>query len=518
MLKKYIISYDFGTSSVKAALIDDSGNIVADSQCHYPLYLPQPGWAEQDPADWWNAMQEVTAKLINFSGYPASSIIAISICAQMCGVLPVNKYGIHLSNCLIWLDTRSREIAQHITHGALRVSGYGLLPLLRWLKYTNGAPNLSGRDPVSKILWLKKYKPELWSKTAKILDVKDYLVYRCCKRFTTTPDCAHLTWLMDSRPQKICWSDNLLSHLDIDQEVLPEICRSEETVGELVQEAASDLGLTAGIPIIAGAGDLTASALGAGSLLESEPHLHIGSSAWLGVHLNHRKVDVINGIGTICSADTSKYLLVAAQQTGAMCLDWACSAFGIMGHDNKPDYCRFNKMAAESPAGARNLVFFPWLLGECVPNNIPEGSAGFINLSSKHGLQDIFRSILEGVALNILWAQKAINKHMKNIENIRFFGGGANSDIWCQILADTFELPIQRIDKPNLAGVSGAAMLASLAVGWQNNLTEAVKTAKINTIFYPDTDNANCYKQHFDEFLGHYKKNKSTYYKKTVSK
>lgn len=513
MSTKFIISYDFGTSSVKAALVDENGNIVADSSCHYPLYIPHPGWVEQDPADWWRAMQTVTAELISISRQPSSSINAMSICAQMCGVLPVDNKGSPLSNCLIWLDTRSMEIAQRITHGSIKISGYGLFPLLRWLWCTNGAPNLSGRDPVSKILWLRENSPELWSNIVKILDVKDYLVYRCCKRFITTPDCAHLTWLMDSRPGKICWSEYLLSHLDIDREIFPEICRPEEIAGKLDQETATELGLKAGIPVIAGAGDLTASALGAGSLLESEPHLHIGSSSWLGVHLKNRNVDVINNIGTICSADTDRYLLVAAQQTGAMCLDWACNVFGILRHDNKPDYDRFNRMAAESPAGARGLIFLPWLLGECVPNNIPAGCAGFINLSCEHALQDMFRSILEGVALNILWAYKAINKRLKNIENVRFFGGGAYSELWCQILADTIELPIKRIEKPHLAGVSGAAMLASIALGWQNNLTDAVKTARINTTFYPDSNNTDCYKQQFEKFLGHYKKSKSAYYK-----
>ena len=370
MNKNFIICYDFGTSSVKAALIDDYGNIVADSHCHYPLYLPQPGWAEQNPADWLNAMQAVTAELINISGQPASSINAIGICAQMCGVLPVNKNGLPLSNCLIWLDTRSRDIAHRITNGIPKVSGYGLLPLLRWLWYTNGAPSLSGRDPVSKVLWLKENQPELWNNTAKILDVKDYIVYRCCKRFTTTPDCAHLTWLMDSRPGKVNWSSSLLSSLDIYHEILPEICEPGEIAGKLVQETANELGLRAGIPVIAGAGDLVASALGAGSLLESEPHIHIGSSSWLGVHLNRRKVDVFNNIGTICSANKDRYLLVAAQQTGAMCLEWACNAFGILRQDNKPDYNRFNCIASGSPVGSRGLIFIPWLLGECVPKNI----------------------------------------------------------------------------------------------------------------------------------------------------
>ena len=503
-----IISYDFGTTSVKAALLDIEGNIVSSAIQKYPLISPKPGWVEQNPDDWWNAMCSITAKLVSTSAIKASSVSALNICAQMCGTLPVDIDGKPLTNCLTWLDTRSEEIAVRITKGIIRVGGYGLIPLLRWLWITHGAPNLSGRDPTSKILWLREQLPELWNHIHKILDVKDYLLYRCCGRYITTPDSAHLTWLMESKPDKKCWSPTLLSRLDINPELLPEICRSTDIIGELQAKAAAELGLTKGTIVVAGAGDVTASALGAGSVNLTDTHLHIGTSSWSGAHVNRQIVDVYNNIGAICSADPENYLLIAAQQSGGLCLDWACRLLGVMD-SGTPDYVAINSLLENSEIRTSNPLFLPWLMGECVPRKIPMNRAGFINLSHHHDKQDIFRAILEGVALNIRWSYKRMNKLLDNKgANIRFLGGGANSKTWCQILADILQAPIMQMDMPHFGGVRGGAMLASVAVGWNKNIDEAVKTAKIRQTFYPDPNKSDYYDERFMLFLNQCRLNK----------
>lgn len=505
-----IISYDFGTSSVKAALFDIDGNIAASATRKYPLIIPGPGRVEQDPADWWYAMCGITADLVKTAGIKASSVSAINLCAQMCGTLPVDTNGQPLCNCLTWLDTRSDEIARRITKGVIKIGGYGIMPLLRWLWLTNGAPNLMGRDPVTKILWLRENSPGIWSNVHRILDVKDYLLYRCTGVYTTTPDSAHLTWLMDSRPGKTCWSAHLLSRFDINAELLPEICNSTEIVGRLHADAAAELGLPSGIKIMAGAGDVTASALGAGTIEAEEPHLHIGTSAWSGAHISHRKVDVYNNIGSICSAIPGKYLLIAAQQSGGLCLDWICRQWGIMEQGSGiPDYATVSRMVEESAPGSDTPLFLPWLMGECVPKKIPVNRAGFTNLGKNHNRPVILRAILEGVALNIRWAYLRLNALMQNREqNIRFLGGGANSEAWCQILSDILQSPVLQMDMPHLGGARGAAMLASVALGWHNNLEEAAKTARIKQRFYPDRYKADYYGERFALFLEHYQTSK----------
>lgn len=505
-----IAAYDFGTSSVKAALIDDRGNVLAHAARSYPLVTVRPGWVEQHPEDWWNAMCEITRDMLQQSGRDHRSVAALNICAQMCGTVPVDINGAALMPCLTWLDTRSASIARRITHDLVRIGGYGIGPLLRWLWFTNGAPNLSGRDPTSKILWLKEQRPDIWEHTARVLDVKDYLVHRCCGRFVTTPDTAHLTWLMESGPGKKRWCSSLLKRLDISEEVFPEICTSNDIVGQLHGRAAIELGLPQGTRVMAGAGDLTASALGAGSLAVDEPHLHLGSSSWLGAHVNTRKVDVINGIGTICSALPDKYLLVAAQQSGAMSLDWAMHTFGASS-GLRADYAAVNAAVEKSPAGARGLIYTPWLLGECVPRTIAGNRAEFFHLSPEHTRGDMYRAIMEGVALNIRWAKKATNGHIAPHEQLRAFGGGTRSEAWCQILADCLKVPVIQMELPHLAGVYGSAMLAAVALGWYDSLAEAVAMVRRKRIFEPDSRTSDVYDEAFARFLQLYRQQKSLY-------
>lgn len=504
-----IISYDFGTSSVKAAIFDIDGNIVASAVRNYPLIIPGPGRVEQDPETWWGAMCSITAELVTTADIKSTSVSALNICAQMCGTLPVDIRGRPLTNCLTWLDTRSEEIAGRLTKSIIRIGGYGLIPLLRWLWFTNGAPNLSGRDPTSKIIWLRENSPDIWKQIHKILDVKDYLLYRCTGSYTTTQDCAHLTWLMDSRPDKKCWSANLLSWLNIKQDLLPEICKSTDIIGKLQGHAAGQLGLQEGIIIMAGAGDVTASALGAGTIDVREPHLHIGTSAWSGAHIKRQTVDVINNIGSICSADPDKYLLIAAQQSGGLCLDWACRQLEVMQSDI-PDYAAINSMVERAGPRTGNPLFLPWLMGECVPRKIPVNRAGFVHLGKHHNKPDIFMAIMEGVAMNIRWAYTRMNNLMQNKEkSIRFLGGGANSRVWCQILSDILQSPILQMDMPHLGGVRGGAMLASVALGWHNNLGEAAKSARIKETYYPDRNTAHYYNERFALFLEHYRAGKN---------
>lgn len=501
--KNLILACDFGTSSVKAALVNADGVIVAQASRSYSLETVRPGWVEQYPDDWWNAMCAITATLLQQSGNDRSSIVALNICAQMCGTVPVDAGGRALMPCLTWLDTRSAEIARRITHDLVRVGGYGIRPLLHWLWHTNGAPNLAGRDPTSKILWIREQRPEIWEQTEKILDVKDYLVHRCCQRFVTTADVAHLTWLMESGSGGKRWCEKLLGYLDLSSDLFPEIYAHTDIAGHLHGRAAAELGLCEGITVMAGAGDLTASALGAGSLSADEPHLHLGSSAWLGAHVNRRKVDIFNGIGAICSAVPDKYLLVAAQQSGALSLDWAMNTFG--NADAASDYNAVNSAVDQSPAGARGLIFTPWLVGECVPRTILADRAEFFHLSSVHNRDDMYRAIMEGVALNIRWAQKAFNRHIGPYRQLRAFGGGANSPAWCRILADTLQLPVLQVEQPHLAGVMGGAMLTSIALGWHSSLADAVTMSRVKCVFEPDINLRSRYEDAFEQFLNLYR-------------
>lgn len=517
MDKDLILTYDFGTSSVKAALFDNQGAVISIETAFYPLIKSKPGWIEQNPDDWLQAMAEVTRKIISQAGIETSRIAALNICSQMCGTLPVDKQGKPLGNCIIWLDSRSRDIANQYFGSQINIGGYSIGSLYRWLWKTNGVPNLSGRDPITKILWLRDKMPEVWKQIYKFLDVKDYINFFCCNQYTTTYDCAHITWLMDSRINRKNWSTCLLAYLDLNKEILPEIKDSTDITGELVSEAADFLGLQKGTAILAGSGDVTSSALGAGTIVPGDIHLHIGSSAWFGSHIANRKVDLFSGIGTLCSIDPELYLLIAAQKSAGQCIDWFTRTFDLL-NEGSPDYAAFESAASKVSPASNNLFFFPWLSGEHVPKNDLNVRGGFINLSSDHKIEDMSYSILEGIGLNICWMyHKFNNLYNHSLDAINFVGGAANNNLWCQILADIIQCPIKQMDLPHLGGTRGVAMTAGISLGWYKSFQDAASTARVKQVYYPDHSLAALYNERYQMFLEFYKRNIPWYKKLNIT-
>lgn len=500
--KDLVLGCDFGTSSLKAALFDRHGTVVASRKVAYDSYRPAPGWVEQRPEDWWQAFRDAARELLRQEA--AARVGAIGIAAQMAGAVAVDEAGQSLGNALIWLDTRSEAIARRITDGPIRIGGYGLASLARWLWLTNGAPNRHGRDPATKYLWLREQRPELWARLGKLLDVKDYLVCRATGRAATTADCAHLTWLMDSRRGHRAWSPRLIAHLGLSPALLPEIVPSTAAVGGLTGEAAAALGLEAGTPVAGGAGDLTAFALGAGRLSTGALHLQIGTSAWWGCHLAGRRVDPRSGIATIASAHPTLNLLVAAQETAGAAVEWAARALGFTRHGTA-DLEAFDRAAAAAAPGAQAPLFFPWLTGERVPVDDPELRGGFAGLELAHDRSALARAVLEGVGFNARWALAGIERLGGGDGAARFLGGGAASAVWGQLLADLLQRPLEVVEAPALGGARGAAMTAAVAAGWFADLETATAMSRVARRFEPDPAQAVYYETRFRRFRAQHK-------------
>jgi len=496
-----VLGYDFGTSSLKAALFDKSGRVAASSTASYPLHLMPAGGAEQCPDDWWSAMCAATASLVATSGIAPQRIAAIGVSAQMCGVVPVDRAGGALHNGLIWLDGRSDAIARRLLRGWITIRGYGPVALLRWLRLTGGAPNLSGKDPTSKILWFREQMPELWPRIHKLLDVKDYIVQRLVGRFTTSPDCAHLTWLFDARPHRKCWSPAILRRLGLDEALLPEIRRATEIAGELGAEAARALGVVAGTPVSAGLGDVSAFALASGRRAPGALHLYIGTSCWIGAHLAKSKVDPLTKIGSVCSADARDYLLIAAQENAGTCVAWAARAMGFTRGEDV-DFAAFEEAASRAVPRPDAPFFFPWLYGERVPIDDKVVRGGFANLSIEHTRSDMARAVLEGVALNLRWALQATERLIGHQETpVRLLGAAAENVLWCQIIADVLQRPIERVRLPQLGGALGAAMTAAVVAGWFSDLDQALAMTGVRGSFQPDPALASLYRGRFAMFI-----------------
>jgi xylulokinase len=480
-----VIGLDFGTSSLKGALFDREGNVHAQARAGYELHLQPHGVAEQDPQDWWKALKEVVGVLTASTPAAERRLRALSLSAQMCGVVPVDASGEALRPCMTWLDTRSATFAKAMMGGWPRFSGYGIWRLLLWLRLTNGAPNLAGKDVTSKYRWLEKNEADLWRKTAKLLDVKDWLLQKLTGAFVTSEDCAHLTWLMDARHRQRRWSPTLIRLTKIDGGKLPDIVKAAALMGPLRTQTAKELGLPDGLPVVAGCGDLCSVALGSGVRQIHIPHLNVGTSSWIGTLTDRQMVDPKTGIGTICAADGVNYLLIATQEAAGASLAWAARM--LFPDKNETErVTALNELAKTVPPNAQSAMFFPWMYGERVPINDDRARGIFANLSLATSRAELARAVIEGVALNTRWALEAVEKLIgKYQDSIRVMGGVAQSPFLVQCLADTLNKPLQIMDRPALAGARGAAMLAALGAGWFENIEATAAMARVGHVITP---------------------------------
>jgi len=501
---KYIVAHDVGTSGSKGTLIDLKLNVIASESAEYKVLFPHKGYAEQNPEDWWDAVTKTTQSITEKSGIKNEDIVGVVFSAQMAGLIPMRE-GTPLLNCLTWLDTRAADQAKKIIgKGLLKVSGYTLLPLLRFLKVTGGAPGLAGKDVISKILWLKEEKPDIYKETDILLDVKDYLVYKCTGTTVTSRDCANISWMMDTRPKKFCWSDVILKKYDIDMSKLPEIRKSTDVAGRITEKASEDLRIPEGTPVLTGAGDMASAAIGSGAVLEGETHVYIGTSSWVAAHLKSREKDLSHYMGSICSANPEMYLCVAEQETASGCLEW-------IKHNVIREFTheQLNEYVSTVEPGAGGVVFTPWLFGERSPLDDPEVRGGFYNLSLEHTRGHMARAVYEGVAVNIKWAltyfEKLVSK-TRTLDKIYIIGGGAKSDVWCQIFADAFARPVLRVENPVDAGARGAAGIALVGLGHVNGFDEVKQLIHVEKKFEPNKENTRIYEKILEEFKAIYKK------------
>jgi len=512
---KFILAHDLGTTGNKAALLDINLNLISQTKIDYPLFYPKPGWAEQNAEDYWNSVVKATHTLINESKVNQNDILALIFDCQMNCTVPIDIEGIPLMNCINWLDTRAAATTRKFTKGIIKISNFGLRNLLMFIKITGGAPGINGKDPISHILWIKDNLPEIYEKTFKFLSVKDIVVYRCTKNAVTSRDLGNTSWMMDNNPGKFEWSDKILNKFGIDKEKLPQIKRSTENAGELTTEASDKLGLKPGTPVFVGSGDLTSAAIGSGAILDNEPIICLGTSDWVAAHTSKRLKDLIHYTGSICSSQDN-YLCISKQETGAACLDWVINQ---IFRDEKEKfkekeeelYELINTIVENSKVGAKNLLFTPWLFGERSPINDPNVRGGFYNLSLDHNREDLLRAVYEGVAYNIKWALIILEKLVGKIDKINFIGGGAKSNVWCQILADVLERNIVQMIDPDLAAVKGSAIISLVGLGLIKDYSDAIPLIKIKQNFTPNPDNKKIYTKLFTEYMKIYKRNKAMF-------
>lgn len=469
---RLVLAVDLGTSGCKCALVSLDGAVRAWAFRAVKLHV-QGALAEQEPQDWWAAFLDSAGEVLAGDGGLRQRVVAVCCSTQTEGTVCVDRNGQAIGRAMTWLDSRgAAAMARRVRGRGLSIEGYGPLKLWRWLRLTGGAPSLSGRDSAGHMAYIRDEEPERYERTYKFLNVLDYLNLRLSGRFCATQDSAVTGWVTDNRDaHHVRYDAALIRMLGIDAAKLPEIVRSTDTLGPVVPEVVQALGLDPKTVVVAGAVDNSAVAVGA-AVGDFETHLYLGTSSWLGAHVPFMKTDVRHKIAAVPCAVDGRYLAMALQSTAGANLSFLRDR--ILYHpdelasdeEHPAVYEVLNRIAARVPPGARGLIYTPWLLGERTPVDDPCLRAGLLNMSLEHSREDIFRAFLEGVALNTRWMLEPFARLLgRDVGTIAAVGGGAQSDVWCQIMADVTGQPIRQLESPIQANAIGAAFIAAVGIG-----------------------------------------------------
>ena len=491
-----IAAVDVGTTSIKAGVVDTEDYSVKNfSSRRAEIIHPGEGFAEQNPERLWDSVVGLLKDVCD-----GMEVDALIFTAHMAGLLPVDGEGKPLRDMIIWLDERGKGYPRDLWSGLVKVQGYNLFRLLKFLRITGGAPSRTGKDVVSKLMWLREHEREVFERAERFLDVKGYLIYRACGEIVTSHDEAHLTWLADTRKGRAVWHRGLMEDYGLSPDMFPEVRDSTDTAGVIFPEVAREIGISEDIPVVVGAGDMCTAAIGSGAVDEGEVHVYLGTSDWVGAHISERKADVKHYIGTLLSGIPGKYLLVAEQEVAGGALDWLMRIMGVESYGE----------VQEMVECETNLIFTPWLFGERAPIDDALVRGSLVNLSLNTERGEVFRALMEGIAFNICWAYGIVEKMVGRQEEVRVTGGGARLDVLCQILADVLERPVVRTSRPEFAGLRGLGVIAAVSLG-EDTFRSAVEKFSFDRRFVPRNESADRYKRKMEAFRKYYRKTKGLF-------
>jgi xylulokinase len=508
----HVLGLDLGTSGLKLALVTVEGEIAATAEEPYPLHLLPQGGAEQDPEDWWSAVVRGTRRVVAGSGIDPASVVGVGCSAQWSGTVPVGADGRPLMRAVIWMDSRGAGQIRRIVHGFPMVQGYGLGKLVTWIRRTGGAPGHQGKDPIAHILFIRDRLPAIYKRTDLFLEPRDWINFRLSGRMATSFDAVTLHWVADTRDiDDVRYDDRLLRMGRLDRERLPDIVPAASILGPLRPETAAELGLPQTVRVVTGAPDIMAAAIGAGAVRDFDAHLSIGTSSWLSCHVPYKKTDLFHNMASLPSAIPGRYLLANEQESAGVCLsELKDNVLFPPDGGRVPDdpYGEMLAMAAAAPAGSGGLIFAPWVNGERSPVDDRTARGGFFNLSLGITRGHLVRAVLEGVAYNARWLLVYVEKFIKRrLDAITMVGGGARSELWCQIVADVLDRNILLPEDPVMANARGAALQAAVALG-RLTWDQVADSVPIARTFQPASATRAVHDAQFREFVNLYRSTK----------
>jgi xylulokinase len=458
------LGVDVGTGGTRAILVDRDGRVVAsESAEHQPIQSAEIGWAEQDPNDWWRAAKAAIGAVMQ-SGH---KVEAVGLTGQMHGCVMLDGNGQVLRPALIWADQRTQPQCDWLT----RTIGYDRLIELTC---NPALPNFT----LTKLLWVREHQPDIFAKIDHVLCPKDYVRFRLTGEYAMDMQEASGTLLLDVTHRR--WSAEVAEAAGIPMAWLPRLFEGPEICARISAEAAAVTGLAAETPVVAGAGDQGAGAVGMGILEPGSVSATIGTSGVVFAATAAPTKDPLGRLHTFCHAAPGIWHVMGVTNGAGLSLRYVRDTFAP-----HKSYDELTTLAAQVPAGSDGMFWLPYLFGERTPHLDPDARAAFIGISASHTLGHYVRAALEGVAFSLkdtftLFAELGIP-----VEKIRLGGGGARGPLWRQIQADVYDHPVELLEAEE-GGAFGAALLAGTGVGaWSSVQAACDATIRVGAVIEP---------------------------------
>jgi len=441
------LGIDSSTTSVKALLADEQGQVLGTTLTELSLSTPKPLWSEQNPHDWWDATVSSIRQLLAQTNTKGDEIAAIGLTGQMHGLTMLDKNGEVLRPAILWNDQRTASQCDEI----------------RWFIGRERLIQLTGNDALTgftapKILWVREHEPEVFTKTHHVLLPKDYVRYRLTGDYATDLSDASGTLLLDVKNRQ--WSTEVLKALEIPLAWMPKVYEGTAVTGSVSALAAAATGLKAGTPVVGGGGDQAAQAVGVGAVESGIIALTLGTSGVIFASTDKPFIEAEGRMHAFCHAMPNRWHMMGVMLSAAGSLRWYRDTIAP-----QIDFDTLVNAAATVPVGSEGLLFLPYLTGERTPHPDSLARGGFIGLTLRHTQAHLTRAVLEGVAFGLRDGFELMKgAGLTDIKQVRVSGGGAKSPLWRQILADVLGVELVTVNTTEGAAY-GAALLASVGAG-----------------------------------------------------
>ena len=479
-----VLGIDVGTTAVKAVVVGADGEVLGEGEVEQAIAAPRPGWAEQDPQEWW-----VNAGLASRRAMAAADgegkrvgVAAVGLTGQMHSSVFLDGAGEVIRPALLWNDARTAEQRRHIT----RTLGM------------DGLRDMLGNLPLEgftapKVVWLMQNEPANYARLRTLLLPKDYIRYRLTGDYATDPSDAAGTLLYDVRRRR--WSKAALDALGLDASVLPRVAGSTQITGEVSAEGAAMLGIAAGTPVVGGGADNAAGAVGCGAVSEGVMQASIGTSGTLLLPTREPRVAPDMNLHTFCHAVPDMWYLMGTVLSAGGALGWLRDVVAPGA-----SYEALTAEAAATAAGSEGLLFLPYLSGERTPHNDANARGVFFGLSLAHRRAHLVRAVIEGACFALRDSLELMREQGASPAEARAIGGGARSGFWMQTLADVFNMPIAAA-QPAAGAAYGAALLAMVGCGMFGDVESAVRACvRTSVVAEPNPARAAEYDEIYDGY------------------